>query len=250
MPVDDRFQQWIAALEQRHLAELTFSEVSGALRAVSSAYVERGAKLTRGAALSGAGKRAAVALFYAPLHYLIVRRIVETIPAATAGCRILVDLGCGTGAAGAGWAAACARAPLITGIDRNPWALAEAAWTYRGFGFESRVRRHDLATAPLPKGPALVVAAFAINELRDDARAALLPRLLERGRRGSRVLIVEPVARSAAPWWEPWCDAFLAAGGRADEWRFRTELPPIVAKLDRAARLDHRELTARSIWSG
>jgi hypothetical protein len=39
-------------------------------------------------------------------------------------------------------------------------------------------------------------------------------------------------------------------GGRADEWRFRAELPPIVAKLDRAAGLDHRELTARSLWIG
>jgi len=37
-------------------------------------------------------------------------------------------------------------------------------------------------------------------------------------------------------------------GGRADEWRFRIELPAIVAKLDRAAKLDHRELTARSLW--
>jgi hypothetical protein len=37
-------------------------------------------------------------------------------------------------------------------------------------------------------------------------------------------------------------------GGRADEWRFRTELPAIVMKLDRSAKLDHRELTARSLW--
>ena len=28
---------------------------------------------------------------------------------------------------------------------------------------------------------------------------------------------------------------FGRAGGRADEWRVRIELPPIVAKLDRAA---------------
>jgi hypothetical protein len=51
-----------------------------------------------------------------------------------------------------------------------------------------------------------------------------------------------------APWWDGWRTACLAAGGRADEWRFRVDLPPIVAKLDRATSLNHRELTGRSIW--
>jgi hypothetical protein len=40
----------------------------------------------------------------------------------------------------------------------------------------------------------------------------------------------------------------VAAGGRADEWRFRVPLPDVVARLDRAAGLDHRELTCRSLW--
>jgi len=244
----DRFDRWVAGLEARHLADLRFSDVSGALRAVSSAYVERRVKLAQGTALSGAGKRAAFALFYGPLHYLLVRQIVRAIPASTAASRTVVDLGCGTGAAGAAWAAACPAAPRITGIDKNPWALAEAARTYREFGFVSRVIRDDFATAPLPKGPAHLVAAFAVNELRDDMRAALLPRLLERAKRGDRVLIVEPLARFVAPWWKRWQDAFMAAGGRADEWRFHADLPPIVAKLDRAAGLDHREITGRSIW--
>ncbi|HKQ60062.1 MAG TPA: hypothetical protein VJS92_02180, partial [Candidatus Polarisedimenticolaceae bacterium] len=39
-----------------------------------------------------------------------------------------------------------------------------------------------------------------------------------------------------------------AAGGRADEWRLPAELPEPLRKLDRAAGLDHRELTARSLW--
>ena len=75
-PTDDRFAHWIAALEAKHLAELTFPEVSRALRALSSTYVERRQKLAQGAALSGAGKRAAFALFYGPLHYLLIREIV------------------------------------------------------------------------------------------------------------------------------------------------------------------------------
>jgi hypothetical protein len=75
-------------------------------------------------------------------------------------------------------------------------------------------------------------------------------RLLERGRRGDRVLVVEPLARFVAPWWAGARDAIVSAGGRADEWRFHVELPAIVAKLDRAAGLDHRELTGRSLWLG
>ena len=43
--------------------------------------------------------------------------------------------------------------------------------------------------------------------------------------------------------------AFAAAGGRADEWRFRVEFPPIVAKLDRAAGLTP-EITGRSLYIG
>ena len=244
------FEEWLDALEARHLADLTFSQVSGALRALSSAYVERRAKLTQGAALSGAGKRAAFALFYAPLHYLLVRHMVEAIPGATRGPATLVDLGCGTGASGAAWGAACAPGPRVTGIDRSPWALAEASHTYRTFGLEGRTRRADFATATLPKGPARIVAAFAVNELADAARQVLLTQVLARIAQGDRVLIVEPLARFVAPWWECWRNAFQSAGGRADEWRFRAELPPIVAKLDRAAGLDHREITGRSLWSG
>src|SRR6478736_4398093 len=106
-PLDDRFTSWIAALEAKHLAVLTFPEVSRALRALSSAYVERRQKLAEGAALSGAGKRAAFALFYGPLHHLLLTHIVEQLPGATAGVEAIFDLGCGTGASGAAWANAC-----------------------------------------------------------------------------------------------------------------------------------------------
>jgi Methyltransferase domain len=241
----------MAALEARHLADLTFPEVSRALRALSSAYVERRAKLEQGAALSGAGKRAAFALFYGPLHYLVVRHIVDAVPGATTEpARTLIDLGCGTGASGAAWAAACAARPQVIGIDRNPWALAEASRTYRDFMLQGRTRQDDVATARLPRAPASILAAFAMNELSNAACDSLLTRLLNRASQGDRVLIVEPLAGFVAPWWNRWSDAFRSVGGRADEWRFRAELPPIVAKLDRAAGLNHRELTARTLWAG
>ena len=50
---------WIADLEQRHLADLTFTEVVRALRALSSTYVERRERLTTRSAFDSAGKRAA-----------------------------------------------------------------------------------------------------------------------------------------------------------------------------------------------
>jgi len=100
----------------------------------------------------------------------------------------------------------------------------------------------------LPKSPAMILASYTVNELRDADRAALLPRLLERATAGDRILIVEPLARSAARWWSTWADAFVAAGGRSDEWRFPAELPPLVAKLDRAAGLHHTHFTGRSLF--
>jgi hypothetical protein len=71
---------------------------------------------------------------------------------------------------------------------------------------------------------------------------------LERAASGDRLLIVEPIAGFVARWWDRWRPVIERMGGRADEWRFRAELPAIVAKLDRAVKLDHRELTARSLW--
>jgi len=249
-PSDDRFTRWIAALEARHLADLTFPEVSRALRALSSTYVQRRNTLAEGAALAGAGKRAAFALFYGPLHYLLVAHMARGLPGATHSIGTLVDLGCGTGASGAAWASACAAPPPLIGIDRHPWALNEAGHTHRAFGLNAQTRQSDVATVRLPKGPASILAAFTINELADPSRDAVLRQLLDRAKHGDRVLIVEPIARSVARWWDAWRKAFEQAGGRADEWRFRAELPAIVAKLDRAAGLDHREMTGRSLWIG
>src|SRR5256885_13711566 len=123
------YDRWLADLERRHLAELTFPEVSRALRALSATYVERRQKIGEGAALAGAGKRAAFALFYGPLHFLLIEHVVGQIADAARGIATIVDLGCGTGASGAAWASACDRTPSIIGVYRLPWALAVAAHT-------------------------------------------------------------------------------------------------------------------------
>lgn len=245
---DDRFERWLRDAEQRHLADLTFPQLSSGLRALSSTYVERRQRLGDGGALDGAGKRAAFALFYGPLHYLLIGAIVRSLPGALRPPATLVDLGCGTGAAGAAWAAACEPSPRVLGIDRHPWALGEAVRTYRDFAVTARTQRGDIGSVALPKAPAAVLAAFALNELADESRNALMERLLRHAADGGRVLIVEPIAGFVARWWDPWRARVEAAGGRADEWRFRMELPAIVAKLDRAVKLDHRELTGRSLW--
>ena len=61
------------------------------------------------------------------------------------------------------------------------------------------------------------------------------------------MLVVEPISRRVSPWWPEWRAAFAAAGGREDEWRFRPRLPPSLALLAKAAGLDARELTGRSL---
>jgi hypothetical protein len=247
---DDRLSGWIAGLEARHLSDLTFREVSRAVRALSSAYVERRATLGEGAALSGAGKRAAFALFYAPLHYLLIAHIVRHLPGAREPLATLIDLGCGTGASSAAWASQTSDTRRILAIDRHHWATGEAAETYRAFKLRATIRREDVATAKLPPGPAAILAAFTLNEMENSARDRVLDLLVDRASRGDRLLIVEPVAGFVARWWNRWRDVVERAGGRADEWRVRTELPPIVAKLDCAAGLNHREITGRSLWIG
>ena len=241
----DPFPAWVAALERRHLEVLEFREVRKALQSLSSLYVERRGRLGGGAALDSAGKRAAFALFYGPLHFLLVRAIVRELNAGARRPRAIVDLGCGTGVAGAAWALECAPPPAIEGVDVSGWATGEARWTYGRLGLEGQARRGDLSRVALGGRETAVVAAFTVNELEPAARDALRARLLDRG---GPVLVVEPLARGAAPWCDEWEAAFRAAGGRADEWRFPAELPPTLKRLDRAAGLDHAQLTARSLF--
>jgi hypothetical protein len=241
---------WLAALDERHLADLTPAEVARALRALSSCYVERRGRLERGGALDGAGKRAAFALFYAPVHFLVTREIVGRLPNAREHVERLIDLGCGTGAAGAAWAIETPGA-RVAGFDRHPWAATEANWTYRQLEIDGRATRTDMARVALraDRG-AGILAAYAINELPDEARRVMLRRLVDAHRSGARVLVIEPIARSMARWWTSWQDAFGVEGGRADDWRFHVELPPRQRALARAAGLDPRELTARSLFLG
>jgi SAM-dependent methyltransferase len=243
----DRFAAYYEALEARHLAQLTFPEVRRALQALSSLYVERRERMAAGAALDGAGKRAAFALYYGPMHFLLVREIVRALPPPVRAPRRILDLGCGTGTAGAAWALSCEPRAPVEGVDRSGWAVTETRWTFARLGLDGRATRSDAATAPLPGAGAGLLAAFTVNELAEEPRRRLLGRLVEAARSGSTVLVVEPISRRLNPWWPEWAEAVRAAGGREDEWRFRPDLPDRLALLGKAAGLDSRELTGRSL---
>jgi SAM-dependent methyltransferase len=244
---DTPFERWVADLEKRHLAELAFPEVRKGLQALSSLYVERRGRIGSGAAFDGAGKRAAFALFFGPLHFLVVREIVSALGAAEPALTRVVDLGCGTGAAGAAWALAAGGAG-VQGVERSGWAAVEARATWSALGLRGRATAGDLLRERLPGAGGGIVLGWVVNELEAAAREALLPRLVDASRRGARVLVVEPIAARPVPWWSGWAKEFADAGGRDDLWRFPSELPPLLALLDKAAGLDHRILKARSLY--
>ena len=246
----DIVADWLAALEQRHLADLRVPEVTRALRALSSAYVQRRHKVAAGGALDTAGKRAAFALFYGPLHFLTVAHVVRALGAHEPSPTTILDLGCGTGVAGAAWASCAGGTSFITGLDRHPWAVEEARWTYRQLRLRGHARAGDVTRVPALAGGGAVVAAYVLNELPPTARALVEEQLLAAPAANARALIVEPIARSVTPWWEATAARVIAAGGRADEWRFDIDLPPMLRLFDKAAGLDHRELKARSLYLG
>jgi len=239
---------WIGEIQERYGRTLTFPEIRKGVVALSRIYVEERRRIDRGAVFEGAGKRAAFACFYSPLHFLLVREIVTALGAAREPPDRIFDLGCGLGVAGAAWATLCERKPQVVGFERSSWAADEARWLLTTLGLRGRIHQKPLHQAP-PAGKAdAIVAAYTVNELDVAGREKLLDRLLAARERGASLLVVEPLARRTSPWWPEWQDKFLGACGRADEWRFATELPPSLALLDRAAGLDHRELTARSLY--
>jgi hypothetical protein len=215
------------------------------LQALSSLYVERRDRMAGGSALEGAGKRAAFALYYGPQHFLLVRHVVRALGAGAPAPARILDLGCGTGVAGAAWALEAQGRPAVEGVDQSGWAAEEARWMFGRLGLRGSARRGDLepAVRSLDRRTA-VVLAFTANELSVDARARLWPLLLG----AERLLVVEPLSRRVAPWWTTWRDAVLKSGGREDEWRFPAELPEGAEKLGRAAGLDPREMTGRSLY--
>ncbi|MCP3987192.1 MAG: methyltransferase domain-containing protein [bacterium] len=244
----DRFEAWLEGVAERQAA-LTTRELGRGIRAVSRVYVEkRDAGAVRGRATQGDARRAAFTRFYAPLHFLCLWHAYDTVRGAlgdTPPTRIL-DLGCGSGAAGAALALRLSPMPRVVGIDALGWALPEARRTYSHFGVSARTRRGELPRA-MPRVGAgdLMVCGWLLNELDADARKQLLERL-ERGiDRGAACLILEPLAGSTSPWWDGACARLSTKGMRDGIFKTEVELPEPLRVLDRAAGLDHRMIGAR-----
>ena len=260
----DTFLTWFDALYARHTEQLQFAEIRRALQALSTLYVHQREKVAAHQALEGRGKRAAFALFYAPIHYLTVRHVAEALGLAGRSARRIIDVGCGTGAGGA--AVATHREDHLVGLDLNAWALDEARWSWRHLNLSHQTMRGDasrLATLlGLPKGragasaststrsgpPATIVLAYVVNELPAEAQDALLQTLLTAAREGHEILLLEPIAKRISPWWERWCTALSTVGGRADEWKMNLTMPEKLRLLDKASGMRHASVKARSLY--
>ena len=246
---------WIAALDARHRASLSTPEYLKAVRALSARYVERRHTLATTSAIDSAGKRAAFAAYYAPLHFLTSQLIVRSLGTKATTIDRIVDLGCGTGAASLAWALEC-RAPVrVDGVDASHWAVDEASWNFRHWHITGRARRGDLvraATALAKERRALsrtaVLLAWAVNALEAPARASLLRALSRLKDAGARFLVIEPIARTISPWWSHWCTELHGSIGVSDEWKFEATLPPALAAVDEAAGFGRTHLSARSLF--
>ena len=247
------FQNWLDALHARHVAPYRPKEFTHALQALSVRYVERRKELASRSPLDSAGKRAAFAAFYAPLHFLTVREILNEVATGPAPGRI-ADLWCGTGVCGAAWALrnVDGRGPVsvVAGVDDNQWAVDEARWNLKTLGIDGRVTRGDLMT--VANGSLAVdgiVLGWAVNELDRDARNTLLQKLVAFASSRGPVLIVEPLSTAVSPWWKECVVAFAPAGARADEWKFQIEQPAMLKELSHRAGFRRDVLGARSLWA-
>jgi hypothetical protein len=256
--LDAAIDAWVASVLDRHLRDLRPAEFVRAVRALSARYVERRAELPSRSPIDSAGKRAAFAAFYAPLHMLTVRAVLRELPGAVAPLDAIIDLGCGTGVAGAAWALSLPTRPTLTGVDLDAWSLDEALWNWRALDLRGRTRRLSMGKvfdAPVSRrttawsGTGLILG-WSVNELTPAERKTVLPHLLAAHASGARLLVLEPLAKTAVPWWHEWASAFTSAGGRADEWRLAIRLPERLRTIDTAAGFRRDTVGVRTLWLG
>ena len=257
MPTPDpQFDAWLASLLARYREAYSAAEFLKAVRALSARYVERRAQLPQHSPTDSAGKRAAFAAFFAPLHFLTARAIVEASGLGHMSIDRIVDLGCGTGAVGAAWARALTTPPAITGVDKQGWCLDEARLTWRAFSTSGRAVRGDLLVTAerLARDESVadrarvgVTLGWSANELDPPTRGRLLPVIASLVRSGHPLLLIEPLARGVSPWWDEWAAALAPSGALAQDWKFDVELPPALAAIDEAAGFRREGLGARAI---
>jgi len=246
---------WIDRVIERHTQSMTRPEFLKAVRALSARYVEQRAALRDRSPLDSAGKRAAFAGFYAPLHFLTVRQIVHHVGLGRRPVDTIVDLGCGTGVVGAAWALAYDGPARVIAVDLNTWVLDEARWNLQTLGVLARTKRGNLVAAlealvSKPEGHSGVILGWSLNELADLDRARAIDLIISLAARATPIAVIEPIATRLVPWWPAFAGRVAKAGGRVDEWKFDAPLPPALADLDEAAGFQRESLSARSAVFG
>ncbi len=234
-----RAARYMDALLDRHLKDLKFGEVTRALRALSAGYVEKREEGGLARALDGRGKRAAFGLYYGGTHFLTAQALVRELDLgfAGAGRPTVLDLGCGTGVCGAAWALLSADPTAVIGADRSSFALHEARWTYQTLRVKGETSRSITETLDCIRRPEGIVIGWTLNELDDAKRNLIAERILPWVVKGSRLLVIEPVSKRVAPWWDEWTKRFPAERCSVFEKKLRLDLPPKIALLARSAGL-------------
>lgn len=244
------FDAWAESVLARHVPPLTFSEVRRGVQAVA-AVAEFASAAGEGArkATLGAGKRAALATYFAQIDFLRAHHAAAVLGLCeSARPARIVDLACGTGAFGSALALAVGKPPIV-GVDRSGWALGEAQLTWAAFDLEGRGRRDALAPAIRTTGPAdLVILGAPSLAFEDDDPRAVVSALVRAARRGTRILLAAPRG-GAPPWWDAWRAALAPCGIREESIRVALTRPRFVREMDKAAKLDHQLIGATILIS-
>ncbi|UCF67872.1 MAG: hypothetical protein JSV80_00835 [Acidobacteriota bacterium] len=251
-PARGSFDAWLEGNLARQLETLTFTEIRKGVQALIALYTERPPhpQLAQ-RALEGRGKRAALATYFAALHFLTAHHATVMVePQRTQRLGRMVDLGCGTGASGAAVAASLG-CPRVWGVDRSRWALDEAINTWACFGLEGRAVKASLPHGfPRTSVGDLLVIGWLAGELEEGERVGLLSRVRAALRRGSSLLLLEPPSASRHAWWPAWLEALSPLGVRDELIRVAIERPRFVREMDTAARLDHQVIGAQVLVGG
>ena len=110
------------------------------------------------------------------------------------------------------------------------------------------------ALVELLKSPPAGEAAFLLDLISQrvpagvDEAAYVKAGFLAAIARGASFLMLEPLARGVAPWWDEWVEALGPHGVVAGDYKFDVDLPARLAEFSESAGFNNRVLSARVMW--